>query len=230
MIDITETKEQLVITPNIKEIEEEGNDNDLLDYYHSLSQILEDARYIGNGYEVLDGSNFSRYLNPYSELIGNTERVYYFPEYSCKDIVKELLIEKKPITFIYLTEYSSDDNGDIIPLKEKLSNKETVPVIAQEFDGEIELFFPTMPFDPNWKEHCTSFFFDAGGYNWGSTHINRLQEGKNVELNDPRLQKMIDLISPDFWADNTSLSFQLVTPSERLLNIWKEYRFWDYSI
>lgn len=232
MINVSTIKQSLVITPIASEIEEaiedHGSLEELLDCHKSLFDVLESSRYIGNGYEIIDGSFLSRFINSHCQVIGDTEYAYYIKDSACRDLVYELLAQRVTLIFEKIGEYGQDDDGSYYPEGDIPQVKEILPIIPRELDGELELFLPTQIDSLDFVKHCDSFFFDAGGYQYSTTAISRLNEGKAVELDDPRIEKMIQLLVREYWSDETDLEFKLLKDfTPRLLSNWQEYRFWN---
>jgi len=238
MININTSPEFLVITPISAEIDQEidndGSIDNLFDTIQSLGDLLDETRYLGNGYATLDGKFLSDHLNPQSEVIGYDGRAYYLRDSACRDSLVDLLVDRQTLTFQFIGEYDQNEDGDYYMIGESLNLKETLPILPREVTHEdfgtwVELFLPTMTDNLEYKQYCTSFYYEARvGYVYSSCSIDWMLEGKPVDLNDPRIQELLPQLTKEFWADGSDLEYQLLSDyTPRLLQKWEEERFWQ---
>lgn len=235
MININTSPDTLVITPISTEIDQEIDDggiDNLLDNFQCLWDLLESARYIGNGYEILDSTFLSTYLSAKAEVIGYDGRAYYLPDSACRDSLFDLLVDRQTLTFQFIGEYDQNDDGDYYVIGEASNVKEVLPLIPREVTHEdfgtwVELFLPTEVEKFKYKEYCTCYYYEAGGYVYSSCSIDWMFNGKPVDLNDPRIQELVSSLIHEFWIDESDLEYKLLSDyTPKLLQKWEEYRFW----
>lgn len=236
MINITTTKDSLIITPVPSEIAEEAKGYDsleeMLEDYKNFWDLLEETRYLGNGYELIDGSFLSRFLNSQCYVIGNTEFAYYLPDSACRDIIYDLLIKQETLTFKLMGEYSQDDDGTYYPIGDIPPLKEVLPLIPREFTHEdfgtwVDLILPTEA-HTNKLTECSCFYLEHGSFHYSASSVDRIYEGKPVDFNDPRVLELLTYLTKEFWSDDSDLEYKLINDaSERQFKLWQEYRFWN---